>query len=469
MSNVENISDHFDDETDEEAFSRLANLSRLDYERVRQSEAGRLGIRVSVLDQEVSQYRENETPLENSLQGRPIEFELPPAWEEQVYGDELLDDIERLFDEYTILPTQAATVLALWVLFSYLFDVFSHAPRLLITSPQKGCGKTTLMGLLTALVLKPLAASNVSAAALFRVIESARPTLLIDEGDTFINDNEILRGVINSGHSKQTAFVIRTVSDDHLPMQFSTWAAMVIAQIGNPPETILDRSISILMERKRPDEQIARFNPDNEEISELLSELRSKAVRWAEDNIEELREHEPAMPEFLHNRREDNWRPLISIADICGGGWPEKARNAARRLCEGNQQEDTSVAVSLLTDIKQIFENSEATKLTTEEILRELHRMVERPWPEWRNAKPLTDRQMARILNPYRLSSKTIRIRDTQRKGYILSDFEDAFRRYLPVEPEPPVRRRDRTNPRRTTNNRWETAENADWDAGTDK
>ena len=76
---------------------------------------------------------------------------------------------------------------------------------------MKRCGKSTLLELLLGLVFKALSTSNTSVAALFRGIEMWQPTVLIDEGDTFLRDNEELRGIINSGHSRGSAYVLRTV------------------------------------------------------------------------------------------------------------------------------------------------------------------------------------------------------------------------------------------------------------------
>jgi hypothetical protein len=44
-------------------------------------------------------------------------------------------------------------------------------------------------------------ASNITADAIFRVVAAATPTLCIDEADTFVQGNEDMRGIINSGHT----------------------------------------------------------------------------------------------------------------------------------------------------------------------------------------------------------------------------------------------------------------------------
>ena len=82
-----------------------------------------------------------------------------------------------------------------------------------IESPEKRCGKTTLLGLLSELVNRPIVAANISSPAFFRVIEETKPTLLIDEADTFLQGNDELRGILNSGYAKKTAFVVRMANE----------------------------------------------------------------------------------------------------------------------------------------------------------------------------------------------------------------------------------------------------------------
>lgn len=124
------------------------------------------------------------------------------------------------------------------------------------------------------LVPKALAAANISPAALFRTVELARPTLLIDEADTFLGDNEELRGILNSGH-RAGGQVIRTVGDDFEPRTFSTHCPVAIAQIGKLPDTLADRSIHISMKRSAPGETVSRLRLGR---TPELSEAARKAV-----------------------------------------------------------------------------------------------------------------------------------------------------------------------------------------------
>jgi hypothetical protein len=93
---------------------------------------------------------------------------------------------------------------ALWALHCWVFDRFNITPRLALLSPVYGCGKTTLLILLEALTPNSERIDNVTAASIYRSLDSAQPpTLLLDEGDNLglLNDRN-LRAVMNSGHRR---------------------------------------------------------------------------------------------------------------------------------------------------------------------------------------------------------------------------------------------------------------------------
>jgi hypothetical protein len=57
-----------------------------------------------------------------------------------------------------------------------------------------------------------------------------------------------------------------------------------------------------------------------------------------------------------------------------------------------------------------------------------------RSWAEWKAGKPLSSNGLARLLKPLKVRPETVRIGDRTPKGYYVSQFEDAFRRYLDQE-----------------------------------
>ena len=363
-------------------------------------------------------------------QGASLSLEDPDPWPDPVSGSELLDEIVESIKRYVALPDHAAEAVAFWVVFAHAHDCFGISPILALQSPEKRCGKTTLLSLLATLIPRPLPTSNITPAALFRTVEAARPSLLIDEMDSFLKKNDELRGILNSGHTHGTAYVVRIVGEDMEPRQFSTWAAKAIALIGRLPATLEDRAIVIPMRRRKPEEPVTPLR-----LSRLPSNsLSRKAARWVEDRAEALRQADPVVPpEITSDRAKDNWAPLFAIADLAGADWPEKARRVAVALEIGKGEDAESSRTLLLADIRALFGERQVDKLSSDEILNHLVGLEERPWGEFSRGRPLTPQALARLLRPFEVRPKTIRQGDQTPKGYALEDFQDSFNRYLPL------------------------------------
>jgi Protein of unknown function (DUF3631)/Bifunctional DNA primase/polymerase, N-terminal/Primase C terminal 2 (PriCT-2) len=408
-------------------FTRLAKLSPVEYDRARIAEAEKLGVRLGTLDDEVDKYRLSSDGAATS--GRALSFAAPEPWAEPVDSASLLDAIEKTINRYVALAPAAAIAGALWCVHAHAFEAFYISPRLAIVSPEKRCGKSTLLRALQPMLPKALSVANITVAAMFRTVEAGRPTLLIDEADSFLKDNEGLRGIINSGHARDGQ-VIRLVGDDHEPRVFSTWCPVAIAAIGGLPGTIEDRSIIIQMRRRRSDERVARFRVDRVEAQQ---ELARKAARWAADTARALRDADPVVPTELNDRAADNWRPLLAIADRAGGRWPEKARRAALELSAVKWGEADTMRTLLLADIRGVFAEKRADRLKSETLTTALNAMTDRPWPTFDRGRWMTPAGIARLLKPFEISSETIRFGEETAKGYRLSAFDDAFARYLPV------------------------------------
>jgi hypothetical protein len=409
----------------EAEIARLAGLPRIEYGRQRKTAAKRLGCPVSILDRAVN--AERSTGNAARAQGRALDLPKPDPWPETVDGAALLDGIAEAIRLYVVLDPCEADAVALWVLGVHAFDAWVIFPRLFVTAPEKGCGKSTLLDVLSRLVPKPLGASSITPAALFRVIEAARPTLLLDEADAYARDNEQLRAVLDAGHRRDGA-VIRTVGENHEPRQFSAWAPVALAAIGHLPGTVEDRSLIIRLRRRRPDEPILSFRIDRAGELEVLA---AKAARWALDNAEKLAAADPVMS-GLYNRRADNWRPLIAVADLAGGKWSDCARGAVAERSDEDEDSE-SARVLLLGDLRALFEREASGVLFTKEILAALCRDENRPWTEWNNGKPITGSQLAKLLRPFRVRPKSVRRGPETDKGYRRGWFDDVFARYLPA------------------------------------
>jgi putative DNA primase/helicase len=399
---------------------QLAKLSPLEYDQQRNAIAKKFNLRLETLDREVEKARRSAA----QTSGKDIIFEELDPWPEPVDGAKILNEIVAALNRYVVLPDGASEAIALWIMHTYTFDVVRISPILALTSPEKRCGKTTVMSLLLKLAHRPIPASNISPAALFRSTERWRPTLLCDEADSFLKSNDELRGILNSGHTVDMAYVLRTVGDEHEPRRFSTWAPKALACIGRLSETLADRAITIPMRRKKAGEAVERLKVFDGRT------IRQQCLRWAKDIEGALKSSDPDVPASLHDRAADNWTPLLAISDVAGGDWPSMARKAAQRLTETDMEEE-GIGVLLLGDIQTLFRKENTDRLSSQEIADKLSNLEERPWADWKKGKPISTNQIARILKNYKVRPDEIKINGRNLRGYKAEDLQDTFERYL--------------------------------------
>ena len=350
-----------------------------------------------------------------------------------VDGALLANEILTALTRYLVLPTGGAVAMTIWVLHAHALDAFDVSPILCLRSATKRCGKTSALLVLSGLVPQPLVASNITAAATFRAIAAMRPTLLVDEADSFLRDNEELRGVLNSSHLRRAAYVLRCVGEGKniQVKRFSTWCAKAIALIGTLPETLHDRSLTVTLQRKLPSQKVPRLRADR--IDQELSPMADRAAKWAAQNHDALRDTEPDVPGVLNDRQADNWRPLLAIAEALGGCWLDDARLAARVLSGGQDEGETSVSVQVLFDLRDLFAQAGQGALATNVILTGLAAMEERPWAEFRRDRPITAQQLAGLLRPFGIRPHQVWIEGQKTRGYEVDDLKDALDRYTPT------------------------------------
>ena len=419
----------FDVSQPEARLAEIAKMTPLDYEQAREKLAEELGVRVSFLDKAVAGAR----PKPEDEAADPFEDVEPVV--DPVDGAALLAEMQATILRFCILPEHSAPLMAAWILHAWAHDGFDISPVLGIVSPEKRCGKTTALSVVSALTPRAMHAVNISASVLFRVIEKYKPTVLVDEADTFLDadKNGDLRGMLNGGHNRLSAYVWRSVGDDHEPRRFKVWAPKVVAMIGNLPDTLEDRALVVRLRRKRDGEAVERFRADR--INDFLP-LRQMAARWAKDNALTLANADPLVPAALHDRAQDNARCICAIADAAGGHWPVTIRAALVGMHrEVEADEPQSAGVLLLRDIAEVFEAKGVAGIGSTDLLNALCALEESPWSEWRGGRPISTRGIAKLLKPYGISPK----RDRANNIYRRMDFADAFHRYLSKGGEKPT------------------------------
>jgi len=264
-------------------------------------------------------------------------------------------------------------------------------------------------------------------------IAAVRPTVLLDESDTaFKSDKEYaeaLRGVLNSGYRKRGVYSTSVkVNGNWVTKDFSTFSPKAIAGIGQLPDTVQDRSISIVMRRAAPSEKVAAFR--ERDARPELEPIQAELSEWAESHVDALEVARPGMPRELSDRAMDTWEPLMAIADLAGEGWTRRARKAAVALASQSATDADSLRVRLLRDIKDIFENTGFIRIPTPALVDALVDMDVAPWGDLKG-KPLDNRFLARMLRNYPVKPTIWKESDHTVRGYRKDDFLDAWSRYV--------------------------------------
>jgi Protein of unknown function (DUF3631) len=364
-------------------------------------------------------------------------------------GANLLNDVRAAIMRYCILPSHHAYVaVTLWCVATHLISEFDFATRLVVRSAEKRSGKSRLLEILAVLVHNPLRAVNATVAYIFRSLsQEPPPTLLFDEADTIFGtkkvaeQNEELRGLLNAGFQRGLPFG-RTVGPMHIPQEFSTFAMAALAGIGRMPETIEDRGIVLEMKRRSAVEKVEPFRSLRDGAK--LEGLKERIETWAEEVRERVRDEYPQLP--VEDRAADLWEPLVRVADLAGGDWPELARSAATALVDSAAEDDTarSLKLLLLADLHRLFHPEGMPALTemhSADIVAALTAEDDSPWRDlW--GKPLDQRRLASELRNYGVRPKQLRIGGKSAKGYETEPhtdrdghsvgLSDAWQRYLP-------------------------------------
>lgn len=245
-------------------------------------------------------------------------------------GSAILDDVEHFLGRFVAYPSASAHVAhTLWIAHTWFMDNWESTPRLAFLSEEPGSGKSRCLEVTEPLVPNAIHAVNTTATYIFRKISDPKaglPTILFDEIDTVFNSNgggnETLRGVLNAGYRRgATAGRVVGRGVEELP----AYCAVALAGLGHLPDTILTRSVVITLHRRPAHVVVEPWRP--REVAPMADMLRQSLQDWSQARKDALAW--PRLPEGITDRNADVWEPLIAVADLAGGDWPDKARDAA--------------------------------------------------------------------------------------------------------------------------------------------
>jgi hypothetical protein len=119
-------------------------------------------------------------------------------------------------------------------------------------------------------------------------------------------------------------------------------------------------------------------------------------------------------------------------------------------LCVPPEADDATLGERLLCELMDVFREEldvlrrsfpQADAVSSQAIVTKLCALPEAPWGDLPDGQRLNQRMLARLLRPYGIKPKTVRIGGTTPRGYERAHLYDAWIRYCAI-PEPTQRQK---------------------------
>jgi len=308
-------------------------------------------------------------------------------------GAELLTDLRAFFTRFAVFKdARIPLLLATWTLGTYCYRIFRVFPYLVLRSPVKRCGKSRVLDLLSLVTFNASSpTTNPTPAQLFRSPSRDGGTMLLDEvemlGKTDSDSYKELLATLNAGFEAGRDVPRQEKGPDgnYQERRFEVYCPRALAGINKLAETLEDRGVIFLMQRKLRQEKTARFSP--RKLQDEVQTLRDRCYQWALTHAVDLAatydradKTFPALDQ-LDDRARDLWEPVVSIAALADAERGDEQRTLtdelvglARDLCQvrdGAAEDSTVVQVvralqEIITDKPKggLFQNEAAITLT---------------------------------------------------------------------------------------------------------
>lgn len=265
---------------------------------------------------------------ENWWSGKIVDVE-PKSYYEEVFNT---------FKYYVDASENSLHIMTLWTIgtiFHPLFNAYAY----LYVGGVKRSGKTKVLTLIKLIGFNGIRSHSMSEATIYRLVESGKATLLLDEQDYLINPERRaeLRTLMLGGY-KKGSFVYRsekTSKGKILPTRFKIYSAKALANIEGLDDVLLDRTIMITMMRS-VDPKITRRDPDEndpkwvamrDKLASLfinyhteVSNMYNTVLKALGDEPdysgipENLKQAFEKANEFIYARVREIWCPILALA-----------------------------------------------------------------------------------------------------------------------------------------------------------
>lgn len=282
----------------------------------------------------------------------------PKPWHTDVDLLETIREIENVIRRVMVCEERYVTAAAYYIAATWFVDYVQYAPYAVITAPAKQCGKSVMLDLMRRLVRRPYTMSGKpSEASIYRTLDASRPTLLLDEVDTYLSNADELQGILNGGISKEVALVPRCEKDKSgniVTRNFKTFGFKIMSGIGADRcgSALVDRAIVLRLSRKTHNDKREKLRHiPKDQWEAMRSKLMRLSLEYA-DAVEKASASPVDMPEALGDRDCDKWEVLFILADLSGEDEGRRLRNVACEIA-GEDSGDTWQA-DLISDAAEI-------------------------------------------------------------------------------------------------------------------
>ncbi len=206
---------------------------------------------------------------------------------------ELLREVEFLIGRCVVLDGGLSSVLANFVLSTWLVDRLPVAPYVAVVG-QPQSGKTILLQVLSLVCRRSLLTADLTSAAFYEACNRLTPTLLVDEAGTH-NNSRTLYHLLRVGTTRDVVAMRKGRT-------FHAYGAKVVCFLEAPDDPALNsRCVVVPMFETRS----RLCKPTDPEIEELAANLRDRLLRFRFDTYKRVRIPEIPGSEELRPRARD--------------------------------------------------------------------------------------------------------------------------------------------------------------------
>lgn len=340
-----------------------------------------------------------------------LSFVPPLLFEGEVSFADTLHDCIELLQKFIWMKEEEAIVCSLWAAATWFVDcVVSEdeaVPYLLISSKTPECGKTKLLDVLAKIVRHPIRASHPTSAAIFRVMNRGRPTLLLDEVDRYLGKDEDLALILDSGNKPGGGKVLRSAvnakgnfTDEVRAYECFGFKAVVGILAEKFYDTVTSRSVAIKLSKKPHTEgKRLKFSKFEEQFDSIRRRFYTLSVKYSREVRKLMDEGEIEFSDELSNRQKEGCEVIWAMLEcMAGKETRQKCKEAYTVLCQRMQHLPSNLM--LLRHINSLLQNCEKKWIKSADLIQQLNLK-----PEWSD---LSRKKLAEILDDYDVKTKQV-------------------------------------------------------------